>query len=105
MLPPWSCITELESAILRLLCIDPGAPMIVKLSRYRWQSREHQVVYDAICKLASGGPTLLAEQLPAQAVRMGFPDVEWPRYLDPGLTPDADIGHLIEELKKVAPDK
>ncbi len=51
-----------------------------ELSNHVWQDAEHRVVFEAIQRLSSSDPKLLQEQLPAQATRMGFPDVSWDNY-------------------------
>jgi hypothetical protein len=80
-------IIELEREILRMLC-DPheqadaksreGA--IVKLQTHSWHDAEHRIVFEAVAKLPVPDAAQLRSQLPAQATRMGFPDVHWETY-------------------------
>lgn len=72
--------------MLRALCRDdPGAEtsrFVRELSGYSWQEPEHATVFQAIKSLAARGRRTWREELPAEATRMGFPDVEWRRYFD-----------------------
>jgi hypothetical protein len=52
-----------------------------ELQAYRWRGDEHRVVYAALVALKPSSGETVAEQLPAQATRMGFPDVDWNLYL------------------------
>jgi hypothetical protein len=44
------------------------------------QDPKHRVVFEALTALPGRQPSALREQLPAQATRMGFPDVNWQNY-------------------------
>ena len=76
---------DIERDVLRQLC---GArltrPAWAKIARelreYAWQDIEHEVIYAAIERLGYRDGATLREQLPAQATRMGFPDIDWRRY-------------------------
>ena len=79
---------DLESKILRALCNDPSPPatrpaILASLRSHPWQDPEHRVVFEALTALPGRQSTDLREQLPAQATRMGFPDVNWPHYFAP----------------------
>src|SRR5277367_1010922 len=85
---PSKRILELERETLRALCIRASAnarhqDTMRDLSNHVWQDAEHRVVFEAIQRLSSSDPKLLREQLPAQATRMGFPDVSWENYFSP----------------------
>jgi hypothetical protein len=84
---------DLESRILRRLCSGqsgfaaPGthhvsgrATILAQLRAHQWQDPEHRVVFEALTLLPGRQSTELREQLPAQATRMGFPDVNWDHY-------------------------
>jgi hypothetical protein len=43
-------------------------------------------------------PAQLREQLPAQATRLGFPDVPWENYLQQENADAGDVRGLIEQL-------
>lgn len=53
---------------------------IDNLSMYHWLEPEHATVFQAIRAVAKGDHLRLRAELPAQATRMGFPDVDWPQY-------------------------
>jgi len=82
---------DLELRLLRQLChakLTRAAWARIQrdLDAYAWQDVEHGLVYAAIRRLGVTGPQLLREQLPAEATRMGFPDIEWQTYFDSGQT-------------------
>ncbi len=101
---------DLESRILRALCSNPSphiddlaaltakrATILAKLRTHHWQDPEHRVVFEALTLLPGREATELREQLPAQATRMGFPDVNWDQYFA-ATTDDSAIGTLVAEL-------
>jgi hypothetical protein len=84
---------DLEPRILRALCTrasafaGPGthhvtgrATILAQLGAHRWQNPELRVVFEALTLLPGRQSSELREQLPAQATRMGFPDVNWDYY-------------------------
>ncbi|HEX5424410.1 MAG TPA: hypothetical protein VFW94_12755 [Candidatus Acidoferrales bacterium] len=77
--------TELE--LLQYFCrsglrsISPDD--IRALSAHSWAAPDHQIVFDALFRLANIPPAALRHQLPAEATRMGFPDVAWEKYFTP----------------------
>lgn len=113
-------ILDLERAALRAMCSGAAASADARsretrkplsealrdamsdLADYSWRSTEHAVVFKAIAKLQRTGDANVAEQLPAQATRMGFPDVEWNLYLNPSNAPHVEIMQLVRALKAVA---
>ena len=103
-------LLDLESRILRALCAAPPPPgsrathdasvraaILAKLHAHRWQHPEHRVVFEALTLLPRLQSATLREQLPAQATRMGFPDVNWDQYFASG-TDNAAIETLLAEL-------
>jgi len=72
--------------------------VIRQLSTRIWESAEHRVVFDAITRLGGRDPQRLRDELPAQATRMGFPDVGWEAYLAPGEAPPNDLEALVRDL-------
>jgi hypothetical protein len=112
-------VVELERAILRILC-DPHAEKsasapdattrregaLIVLRSYHWEDAEHRVVFEAIVRLPGRDANELQNQLPAQATRMGFPDVEWGKYFangpicnrESGDVDDSNIEALIRYL-------
>jgi hypothetical protein len=96
---------DLESRILRALCsdlspridnADARAAILAKLRTHRWQDPEHRVVFEALTLLPGRELIELREQLPAQATRMGFPDVNWEKYY--AAAADSAIENLVAEL-------
>ena len=71
--------------------------MLAQLRPHRWQDSEHRVVFEALTALPDRDATELREQLPAQATRMGFPDVNWENYFASAAA-DSAIETLVAEL-------
>lgn len=116
-------IIELERKILRALCrerIDSSAradldgqsraSAVSRLLSYKWQDPEHRIVFQALARLPGRDAAELRRQLPAQATRMGFPDVQWETYFageTPG-DPKSDDEHrrelemMIQLLREVS---
>ena len=95
---------SLETQILRALCAGQISAAeresaMARLANRAWTNPEHKVVYDALASLRTSDAAQRREQLPAQATRMGFPDVEWENYLAPGPGGGADLGALMDMLE------
>ncbi len=101
---------DLEFRILHALCTRqaafaaPGkhylaarANILAQLRAHRWQDPEHRVVFEALTLLPGRQSSNLREQLPAQATRMGFPDVNWDHYFAPS-DDHAPLESLVAEL-------
>ena len=58
--------------------------LLRELHSHRWQDPEHRIVYEALAGVRVFDILSLREQLPAQATRMGFPDVDWTLYFAAG---------------------
>jgi hypothetical protein len=112
--PNPSLALNLEWRILRALCTDSPAPdspnthdasalpaILDNLRAHPWQDPEHRVVFEALTLLPGRQSSDLREQLPAQATRMGFPDVSWDRYFAPS-NDHAAIEALVAELLNCA---
>jgi hypothetical protein len=56
------------------------ATILAQLRAHRWQDPEHRIVFEALILLPGRDAAELRQQLPAQATRMGFPDVNWDHY-------------------------
>ena len=76
--------------------------ILAKLGEHRWQHPEHRVLFEALALLQRRNATELREQLPAQATRMGFPDVNWDQYFTAS-TDKATIETLVAELLAASP--
>jgi len=94
-----------ERDVLRRLCdsgIERISPDPLKsLANYRWSSPDHQVVFNALVRLAAIPPGALRDLLPAETTRMGFPDITWDRFFAPRESaPDSrrPLSELIEAL-------
>jgi hypothetical protein len=96
----------LERQFLQRFCsedlLEPAAAAIKKkLGSYTWCDSDNRIVFEAVCRLGSLTPltaSQLRQQLPAQATRMGFPDVNWENYLGHDSPDRKDIRDLLEEL-------
>jgi hypothetical protein len=80
---------DLERRLLRQLCHarltrTAWARIARTLQSYGWRDVEHGLVYAAIERLGPCDPKALREQLPAEATRMGFPDIDWRAYFSAG---------------------
>jgi len=96
-------IIELERQILSALCggnIDAAdwSRLASRLALQAWSDPEHKVVYDALRAVRSNDANTRREQLPAQATRMGFPDVDWANYFAARESDPAKIDQLIDRL-------
>ena len=107
-------LPDLESRILRALCTSPSqsnspandhastrAAILEKLRAHPWQNPEHRVVFEALTRLPGRPSTELREQLPAQATRMGFPDVNWQKYFT-ATADDSALETLVAELLAIS---
>jgi hypothetical protein len=59
------------------------------------------VVFEALGRLRDASaltPSELREQLPAQATRMGFPDVSWDNYFGQNRSEQRNVRDLVDEL-------
>jgi hypothetical protein len=107
---PSDTIAALERKILKALCTgvtDPGdwAEFASQLSAYSWQDPDHKVVYDALRAIRSRDPKTRRDQLPAQATRMGFPDLDWNLYFEGEELSTTEIEELIRKLKTATPNR
>lgn len=99
-------VTKLEREVLRLLCKLPDAQpdrarshALCNLSSHDWKDIDHRVVFDALRRSPGREPVLLREQLPAEATRLGFPDVDWAEYFVETISSDAkEIEQLTQKL-------
>jgi len=97
-------IIELERRILRALCDGESSGDVWReaqcaLADYKWREPDHSVVYQAVANLRAREPRNWRAQLPAQATRMGFPDLNWEAYLQQQDESTEQIRDLLIELK------
>jgi hypothetical protein len=95
--------TQMERDILRELCAgqiesNDWRGIVNRLLVYQWRDPEHKVVFDALQAIQSDDAVTRRQELPAQVTRMGFPDVEWGKYLDADAQPGVAIEQLIDHL-------
>jgi len=97
-------IVSVESEVLRRLCSSRANATIDRficdLLPYRWREPEHATVFEAIRALArtNGAGIVWREELPAQATRMGFPDVEWSDYFGAADSSESPLDEMIAQL-------
>ncbi|MGH9683488.1 MAG: hypothetical protein ACRD4S_07750 [Candidatus Acidiferrales bacterium] len=99
-----------ERTILARLCggslTHQAREAVVRtLAGYAWNIAEHRIVYDAIRRIGGESPERLRERLPAEATRMGFPDVEWDNYFHRDEAETAQtkaLAKLADELLSIA---
>ena len=93
---------QTERALLRRLCRSGGISAVSSdeqrtLRRYRWVGRDHQTIFEALVRLASAPASALRERLPAEATRMGFPDIQWEAYFKEAAV-GQETGDTVAEL-------
>jgi hypothetical protein len=101
--------TQIERDILRELCAGQieskdWHSIVNRLSAHEWRDPEHKVVFDALQAVKSDDALTRRQELPAQATRMGFPDVDWGKYLDADAQPGVPIEQLIGGLASAEND-
>lgn len=97
-------ISEIERGILRALCRCIATSAALEwpsgdLENYRWHEPEHRVVYEALEGVRRHGKRPLREYLPAEAARMGFPDLDWAAYFETPKPAADELPELLRELK------
>lgn len=98
-------VVAAEQALLRQLCRAGIASFeteaLRRLAEYKWAGPDHQVVFEALLRLANVPPASLRARLPVEATRLGFPDIDWPAYLersDDGPQSKENIAQSIADL-------
>jgi hypothetical protein len=91
----------IEQALLRRLCETGIASLaqeaLESLIRHSWTVPDHRVIFEALVRIGSLPTALLRERLPAEATRLGFPDVDWSTFFAPP-GPSADSPRATLEL-------
>jgi hypothetical protein len=98
--------TVLERQILQEFCAgnissSEAIEIRSRLAGYAWRDSDSRVVFEAFCRLRDASAlttTELQEQLPAQATRMGFPDVSWEKYFGQDRSEQRGVRDLVDEL-------
>jgi hypothetical protein len=98
-------LVVLERQLLRKVCctgIQSISPEELRdVARHSWVGPDHQAIFEALLRLANISRAGLRHQLPAEAARMGFPDVPWEEYFEPRANEcesDRTTAELIAEL-------
>jgi hypothetical protein len=107
-------LVSVERDLLRELCLLKAPEMsrvaAAQLQEYSWQNPEHQIIFDALCRIARNDGVFMREQLAAETTRMGFPDIDWNEYFSSS-TPERlpycqdksqRVTALIRQLKSAA---
>jgi hypothetical protein len=99
--------SQVERKVLRGLCATGiefarWNRLVDRLAAYVWRDPEHEVVYEALRRIRAPDAAARRAELPAHATRMGFPDVDWGKYLDEEPSDSAGIDQLIDHLEKPA---
>ena len=95
--------SEAERQLLRELCSgriprEQIIGAIDQLANYEWLVPEHATVCEAIRRAVHLRGDSWRELLPAQATRMGFPDVDWPEYFTSDGGDATLLNHLVRRL-------
>jgi hypothetical protein len=101
---------SIEQQVLRAICCAVFPPselnrVIEKLANYSWLEPEHTTVFQAIRSVAGATHTSWRDELPAQATRMGFPDVDWKHYLARTSQDGRALSSLIDRLVGDSPKR
>lgn len=98
-------VTQIERDLLRRLCQRGGIRAIdtdqrKALDHYRWIGQDHRIIFEALVRLANMPVNSVRQQLPGEATRMGFPDIQWEAYFEePDKTESDDtVAELIAQL-------
>lgn len=80
-----------ERALLQRLC-ETGVATVAPdalglLTRHSWAVPDHHTIFEALVRLSSVQSGTLRNRLPAEATRMGFPDVAWDKFFKSSETP------------------
>ena len=82
-----------------ILTLDPVA--LRRLDEHEWTTPDHQIVFEALVRLANVPPSSLRRHLPVEATRMGFPDIHWDTYINSAsgdLDSEPSITQLVGEI-------
>lgn len=96
-------ILQLERQVLRALCVsalpfERRTEVVKALATHRWQSPDHQVIYEALRRSRHRDARSLREHLRAEATRLGFPDIDWACYFQASAAVDEHVENLVRTL-------
>ena len=97
-------MASVECQILCALCTSPHlvaeiGRLLAELSTHDWRDPEHRVVYEALLRIRVRDAATLRSELAATATRMGFPDVGWGEYFEPGGT--LQVGEVESRIRSL----
>jgi hypothetical protein len=103
--PPDQRLVSIERDLLRALChsstpAELSAQARSELQNYSWQGLDHQTIFEALLRVASGRGRSLREQLAAQVTRTGFPDINWDEYFGQAPAPESELKRSVIELAR-----
>lgn len=103
---PSNDVHNLEHRILCALCSDTTraelrGKVVRDLNGHPWHDSEHRIIYEALRSIPNGEGRAMREQLPAQATRMGFPDVDWDDYFLKAVPAEEELLKQVRELKQI----
>jgi hypothetical protein len=98
-------LIDAERDLLRRICqtgiAATSADGLKILAGHPWADPDHRVIFEALVRLAGVPTASLRDRLPAEATRMGFPDIAWDKFLtSPQTSPSSrrTTGELIDDL-------
>jgi hypothetical protein len=96
-------VIESERELLRCLwqtggIADAPSDTLHTLRQYSWVDADHRIVFQALLRLGDASAKSLREQLPAEATRMGFPDIDWNVYWATSINESARNKPLAERI-------
>ncbi len=100
-------IATIEQMVLAEICCCDVSPIdvaeaIEQLRNYHWLQPEHATVFQAMRSVDARARERWRDILPAQATRMGFPDVDWRRYFGADVKSTPGLAELVRRLTKAA---
>ena len=102
-------LIALERRILRTICAG-GIPRealdaaISELVGHAWRAPEHRIVWEALMRIPRADVASLSELLPAEATRMGFPDVNWESYFAADCSSTKELDAMVRQLLNGDPE-
>jgi hypothetical protein len=99
-------IEELEREVLRSLCgmasVRDAQRYAAQLENHPWADSECRIVYEALMRTVAREIKAWRNELPAEATRMGFPDVEWENYFTSKRTRRDQLETRIVSLRTIS---
>lgn len=98
-----NAVIALERRILRTICASGPRRETLdtamrEIASHEWRAPEHQIVWEAFMRIPRADVASLRELLPAEATRMGFPDVNWELYFAYDCASPEELDTLVRRL-------